>query len=63
MHGEHKQRTEVPSLKVAVADKVVRLPRTFEDDPEYIDVSFQTGSSRGQQAGLDNEKMAQMRIS
>jgi hypothetical protein len=64
MHGEHKERTEVPSLKVAVADQVVRLPRTFEDDPEYEDVSVQTGTTHGRTGGLDNnEKMAQMRIS
>jgi hypothetical protein len=64
MHGEHKQRAEVPSLKVAVADQVVRLPKTFEDDPEYEDVSLQTGATRARQGGLDhNEKMAQMRIS
>jgi hypothetical protein len=63
IHGEHKQRSEVPGLKVAVADQVVRLPRTFEEDPEYEDVGFQTGSTQGRQGRLDhNEAMSQLRI-
>jgi len=58
MQGEHKQRTEVPSLTVAVADQVIRLPRTFEDDPEYEDVSVPTGATQGRPTGLGrDEKM------
>ncbi len=55
IHGEHKQRSEVPGLKVAVADQVVRLPKTFEDEPEYMDVSFQTGVTHRPGGGVGHD--------